>query len=355
MEHTFTSHLNSILSLTLSPSLEDLNVMTGFLLGLKRAKEDPTFDIEAIERQVHTLHTQKKALKFVDRFTTIAGSNHLTPKTKEKVLLEKEPFQTLASINVIAGKTEATERIKPFMSSFQEPEFHTSFLQYETEAFNAVVGALIERLESVVRKMEKGLFRITSSAKNTLKKLYHGGNVGKTFLSIDLRQANWSALKHWDSSLPNWEDFLTSHLPEGPFKPLFLSSKNFRQVTLGVAFKKHNAVKMVETTQIMLIGNVSGETSKIFGEIFCESNDELIYAWNSRSRLAYDARITPQGIEKSLLSTFKDKPNFRLTKFQIREKTYDDCFVIDYEELGTDKKYTLLRCATPDKVEARLA
>jgi len=336
----YTAQINSILE---NPSLENLDLLAAFYLGLKTGNPDSPL-LPELRSKVEALYAVKRALKFLDRFLVVSGSNNLTPKTKEIVLVSENSLDILAKVNEISGKTDATRLIEPFADRILDPVFHEEFLAYEAEAHHIVVEALIKRLEPVVEKMAYDLPSVHSPKKNTSNKLYCGDNVGKSFISIDLRQANWTSLRHWDPTLPEWETFLRIHLPEGALKSLFIASKNFRQVTLGVVLKKHGAVKMVEATQVMLIKEATSPLVRKLGRPFTESNDEVIFEWRQQSG---------SPLEKWLLSTITSHL-FRITRFRILEKTYDECYSVYYEELNSSKKYTLLRCASPDKIEARL-
>lgn len=349
---SYSEHIAAVTTTLQNATVENLDLLTAFYLGMKAVSPDSPL-VTALEVQVNSLFKKKRGLKFIDRFLVVSGSNNITPETKEKVLTGPNPMSLLSAINEIAGKTDATLKIKPYSSRIQDSTFHEEYLAYESNAFNAVVGALIKRLEPVVRKMAYGLPTVSPANKNTHKQLYHHNNVGKTFISIDLRQANWTALKYWDETLPTWEAFLDEHLPAGvtpngvtpsDLKSLFATSKNFRQVTLGVALKKHGAVKMVEATQVMFIRTYAEHLVKKLGQPFSESNDEAIFEWRQK----------PGSPVEQLVLALITRPLFRITRFRIREKTRDECFLIDYEELGNNNTYTLLRCATPEKVESRL-
>lgn len=334
------------------PSVDNLNILSAFLLGLKLAQ---SVNIDTIQQQVEVLYAKKKGLKFIDRFTTISGSNHVTPETKEKLLTMEDPVAHLAKINKIAGKDEATDKILPFAPVFNDSSFQDSFLKYENEVFPIVVGALIERLTPVVQIMQKNVPMNSFSKKNTLQKLYQANNVGGQFISVDLRQANWTALCYWDSSLPSWKTFLAPLLSieqdnptslQSNIQKLFLDSKIFRQITLGVALKKLGGIKLVEATQVMLIKEAGQAVSRIIGDVFSESNDEMIFRFRFRKGIIEDINAALRKTKVGKLC--------RLTQFYICSKSLDDCYDISYHELDTNKQYTLLRCATPEKVEARL-
>lgn len=340
---SFTQYITQINTTIENATLDDLNLLTAYYLGLKAGCPDSP-QVKTLEKKINALHTKKLSLKFLDRLIIISGSNNITPETKEKIIDNDTILPTITAINQISGKIEATPYLIPFEQQLTNPSFQEEFLAYEADAHHAIVGALLKRLEPVVEEMAYGLPSVQPSKKNTLKNLYDGKNTGRSFISIDLRRANWSALRYWDPTLLCWDEFLAIHLPESQFKPLFIASKNFRQVTLGVALKKHGAVKMVEATQVMMIKEATAALVKKFGQPFSESNDEVIFEWRQPSGSPLEKWMTTS-ITNSL---------FRITRFRIREKTHDECFVIDYEELPISKKYTLLRCTTPEKVEARI-
>lgn len=342
---SFDEYITQIASSLEVPTLDNLDLLTAFYLGFKATSADPIL-LKGLEENVHSLYTKKRGIKFIDRLLVTSGSNSLTPASKAALLGQDDPFLYIKAVNDVAGKKEATPLIEPYRYQLADSAFHEKFLAYEAKAHHDIVGALITRLQPVIDTMRREVRVIQSSKKNTLKNLYQAESVGKTFISLDLRQANWSALRYWDSKLPSWQDFLETCLPDSALKPLFKASKNFRQVTLGVALKKYNAIKMVESTQVMLVKRAAQPVIKRLGNPFSESNDEIIFEWRQ-----------PLGapLEKWLLNIVTD-PLFRITRFTVKERTFDECFVVNYHEYGNPSRdYSLLRVASAEKVEARLA
>ena len=342
----YNTYENSILDVLISKdnhTVENLDLLTAFYLGMSMA--DKAADIKST---IQTLFERKMGLKFIDRLTAITSSTALSVDKKNEVLDPQvcpEPLKIISRVNQITGKTDATAKIAPFADKLQDPEFHRDFLDYEAQAHNQVVGGLIDTLTETNKKIPNSICTAQQqSKKNTLKNLYNGSNVGKTFVSVDLRQANWTALRYWDPSLPQWNEMLSSLLPEGPLKPMFLESKMFRQVTLGVALKKHGLISRVEATQVMLVKKLYGELNSGVGKPFSESNDELIFEWFWSRR-----EVTPW------FKPALNDPRFKVTIQYMKEKTHDDCYEFEYEELGAKPhKYRLLRCYNPEKVESRL-
>lgn len=341
---SFQQYIEEISAKLEKPSLDNLDLLTVFYLGIKAGKEDASnTKLHELTETVKQLHAKKRALKFLERLLVISGSNNLTASKKLEVISSHDPLSIISAVNAIAGRVDATQRLEPYKNLLSQSSFHEEFLEYENNAHGIVVGSLISRLRWVANRLRKQGESNNQSMKNTLKRLYDGNNVGKTFLSIDLRQANWTCLQYWDNKLVSWDKFLDSALPESHIKPLLMSSKNFRQVTLGVALKNLGIVKHIESTQVKITKDFITPLLKFLKqEPFSESNDEVILEYINRQQRNY------------LLTAVKKNPRFRLTKFNIVEKTHDDCYVISYEELDTHHKYTLLRCSSPEKVESRL-
>lgn len=345
MQTTLNSYLDQISSTidTYGPNMNvnNIDILAAFYLGMI-ASENTNPDEFLIRLQ--DLFNKKIALKFVDRLVAVSGGTSMTPKLKEQLIQDINPMAIITELNNITGKTEATKMIQPFSQLLLNPSFHQDFLDYETQAHNALVGSLIQTLASTSKKIPSSFNANKESNPTTLKNLYKGSNVGKIFVSVDLRQANWTALRYWDNSLPEWSVYVNGVIPDGRFKSFFANSKNFRQITLGVAMKKLGIVSKIEATQVMLINNVYNQLDPTIGEPFSKSNDEIVFEWFWQRR----------DVTKWFQSAIRN-PDIKVTIMQMLEETYDGCYVFSYEELGKNpKSYTLLRVYTPEKVESRM-
>ena len=342
MQTSFDTYLEQISSLidNENSNVNNIDIMAAFYLGMKSEDTNPNDFLV----HLRNLFDKKLGLKFIDRLVAISGGTSMTPKMKESFLEDPNPMAIITELNIITGKTEATKQVQPYSQFLSTPSFQKEFLDYETQAHNALVGSLIETLTLTAQKIPSNFQGIKESNPTTLKNLYRGSNVGKIFVSVDLRQANWTALRHWDRSLPEWSAFVNAHIPNSYLKPLFADSKNFRQITLGIAMKKLGIINKIEATQIMLINNVYNQLDPSLGEPFSRSNDEIVFEWFWQRR----------DITKWFQPALKNS-NIKVTIMQMLEETYDGCYVFSYEELGKNpKSYTLLRVYTPEKVEARM-
>lgn len=106
--------------------------------------------------------------------------------------------------------------------------------------------------------------------------IYHPDNDGKTFVSIDMRKANFSSLQHYDSGMfagaPTWEDFI------GLFtdNKHIINSKYIRQVILGNCNPKRHI-----TYEKYLMDVVVDFVTTFFmplNKIVFFSNDEIVFS-----------------------------------------------------------------------------
>lgn len=100
-------------------------------------------------------------------------------------------------------------------------------------------------------QMNMDLYRITNTGLPG-KTIYKADNDQKTFLSIDLKQANFNALKHFDPMIfcghVLWEDFVRFYITKLGLNPVshWEKSKHLRQIIMGhcnpkrqITYEKH--------------------------------------------------------------------------------------------------------------------
>lgn len=108
------------------------------------------------------------------------------------------------------------------------------------------------------------------------KDIYKPTFNGRTFLSIDMKQANFNALNHYSSDIFTvgeeasscWEDFVSKFTDNDHI----ISSKYIRQVVLGNCNPKRHI-----TYEKWIMDSVVSRIKELnLGEIVCFSNDELV-------------------------------------------------------------------------------
>ena len=115
------------------------------------------------------------------------------------------------------------------------------------------------------------------------KNLYTPENIGKRFISIDLKEAAFTALKTWnnmnvgeDISRMNctYAEFVRRHI-EGPVAEYLIDSKRLRQVIFGHTSPKR--LMHIEYWQIQSIAKVISTERGLIP--ICMNNDEVIYEY----------------------------------------------------------------------------
>jgi hypothetical protein len=124
-------------------------------------------------------------------------------------------------------------------------------------------------------------FRSFSSAtfdecKNNYPKrnVYVEGNNDIFFISLDMKKANFSALRHWNENIFNgcqsWEEFLSQYTNSNHI----LNSKYIRQVIMGACNPKRQ-IKYEHLLMSNLLDMILQEVSEIFS-VYSLSSDEII-------------------------------------------------------------------------------
>jgi hypothetical protein len=136
------------------------------------------------------------------------------------------------------------------------------------ESFLKYVNELPEFINFSSRDMS--VFNIDFPEKNMIgENQYCESNVGKTLLSIDLKKANYQALKY----VGIFKDTETYEELIGRFTdvPFIINSKKFRSLVFGQLNPKRH--KIIEN---WLINMIRSEIPSKF-KLICISNDELVY------------------------------------------------------------------------------
>lgn len=145
------------------------------------------------------------------------------------------------------------------------------------------------------------------------KSIYHPSNAGKSFLSIDMKQANFNALKHYSADIfgtDTWEDFLRRFTDNEHI----IESKYIRQVILGncnpsrhITYEKH---LMSNLMHFLYIYCLSKGVNLPFDKIVAFHNDELIYD--------VDDFTIPQMLNaKAVIDSFESKIPISCTIFTL--------------------------------------
>ena len=114
------------------------------------------------------------------------------------------------------------------------------------------------------------------------KDIFHKDNCDKVFLSIDMIQANFNSLRHYDPSIFNGKNTWESYIAEYTDNAHFIESKYIRQVIFG-ACNPNRQVMYEKYLMDQVLDSISELSSM---NIVYFSNDEIIIDvsnWNMKS------------------------------------------------------------------------
>lgn len=138
---------------------------------------------------------------------------------------------------------------------------------------------------------------------------------GVNYLSIDLKMANWQAMKKYDPSFVNelgetYSEFLNKFgVPE-----VFHKSKHFRQYIFG----NLNPKKQIKVQRVM-VEDIKNAMSKYGLKIECIKHDEIIYSFEKIE----DVREIIEGLDGEDFTitpfTVKKVENFRINQYLCKD------------------------------------
>lgn len=133
------------------------------------------------------------------------------------------------------------------------------------------------------------------------KDIFKSSNDGKVFISIDMRKANFSALRHYDSSIfagtSTWEDFIGLYTGNRHI----INSKYIRQVILGNCNPKRHITYEKYLMDMILTGI---EKYNLIDKVVFFSNDEIVFEMDRAAKietLLYMCKCLKEDIEEDFI------------------------------------------------------
>ena len=190
------------------------------------------------------------------------------PYFTDRILLYDKYFGTLKKWN------DFKEMLKNYKN---EEEYFSEYNRVKDDAINYIKST--EAYKNF-NEIDMNQFAITN--KNISNHdIFHSSNIGRHFISIDMRKANFSSLRHFDPMMfdnaKTWEDFLRNFTNNEHI----INSKYIREVILGNCNPKRHITyekylmdsiinKLIEATKLV-------EIEDFKKSIVFFSNDEIIF------------------------------------------------------------------------------
>ena len=224
-------------------------------------------------------------------------TNNISTKLKKRFCTDcnipinifKEPYFT-DRLNLLDPYYGTIEKWDRFVECLKDYECEQDYF----EEYNRVKDAAINFIQnteaySMFNNEDMNNYLVPVEYQNIPKKdIFHPSNDGRTFISIDMKKANFSSLKHYGDCISKsmfarsstWENFISGWTDNEHI----INSKYIRQVILGNCNpKKHITYEKYLMSKVLIL------TEKIIplDKVVFFSNDEIVFDVTERSFL-YD-------------------------------------------------------------------
>lgn len=150
------------------------------------------------------------------------------------------------------------------------------YLEYTRELEDKILSNILNSPEYIKFNGDKELDDTLKETPEEIRKnLYSGANIGKKFLAIDLKKANFQAFHWYDPGIvlgkDTWEEFLGHYTTSKSF----INSKNLRQILLG----KTNPSRLIRIEKY-LIWKITELVTPYLSDgftLFSRMTDEVIW------------------------------------------------------------------------------
>lgn len=208
--------------------------------------------------------------------------------------------------------------------------------QYYLEEYNRVKDAAINDMklsDGYNRFNEEDMGKYSVKYKDLPSKdIYKPSNIGKLFISIDMRKANFSALKFYDKSIfsnaDTWEEFVGRYTENKHI----VNSKYIRQVILGNCNPKRQ-VTYEKYLMGLVLEVLIDELGYSASDIAFFSNDEIVIDMGK-----YEDCINKQKILEMVVNVRFNIP-FRIELFYLHKITGTDGYYKELVKNIIEKEY----------------
>lgn len=177
-----------------------------------------------------------------------------------------------------------------------EQDYFEDYNRIKDEAINVIKSS-----EAYQRFNDEDMNKFAITHKNLPSKdIYHPSNDGKTFISIDMTKANFSALRHYSECMSQsmfagastWEDFISLFTDNQHI----IASKYIRQVILGNCNPKRHITYEKYLMDMILTKLL--EDCVLLEDVVFFSNDEIIVDVSDLN--SYELHIFKNAVKKCL-------------------------------------------------------
>jgi hypothetical protein len=197
-------------------------------------------DTESVDTE--SVNTESDVTKSVDTESDIKKTSTL-PKIKNLDYQQFEVFKTWSDLPIPTNKCENLKYYLDMLDGFYDVGHYTDYIDdLNTIGFSQLkhelsfISKQIEdkiKTDEFILNFKKSLPKINLPDYYGKSYIYRKENANKQFVSVDIRNANWTNIKKISKSFTgSWVDFVKSFNTQSKF---ILKSKYYRELTFGKA------------------------------------------------------------------------------------------------------------------------
>ena len=239
-------------------------------------------------------------------------------------------------IDLFNGQYDTRRKYNDFVEDLKLFETEQDYFEH----YNNVKDKAIEDIKNsagykLFNEMDMKKFQVADSLRKiTSKDIYHESNIGKFFISIDMRQANFNTLKSFSADIFNnkesWEQFIMQYTD----CKHIVESKYVRQVIMGNCNPGRHITYEKYLMSLALQKLIDSELINI-NDVVMFSNDEIIIVCDS---LPLNEQLE---IRNKILSAIGED------KYRVEFFKLVDLNGFGYVKLYTNKKMSF-KCVEPE-------
>lgn len=218
----------------------------------------------------------------------------------------KEPYFT-SRLKLYDKYYDTTSLYEDFIKSISKYKNEQEYF----EEYNKIKDIIIQNIKDTTgyqNFIKDDMSQWGVNTKISSNNIYKDDNVGKYFASIDMCEANFSSLYHYDKSIFNGADSYSEFISRFTDDISIINSKYIRQVIFGACNPKRQTI-YEKYIMYNVLQNLNAFTSFCDERIFSFTNDEIIFEVDK------DFNI-PNGVY--VLNTFDGKNiKCKLEKFKL--------------------------------------
>ena len=232
------------------------------------------------------------------------------------------------------------EQLELFYDASRKWEMFLSGRKNITIQINNIIDDVKKYVESDIKEIKKYKCKKVERIKSNI---YTINNVDKTFLSIDIKSANYTVLKGLSENYDDWETFI-SKFTDNDF---LIQSKYLREIIFG----KCDFTKKATSIQENILDDVEKLVDYEYLEMVYKCGDEIIYEVKEPKRIYFDLTKLQDKLRYYKFHNVSDifrvtvfnLCNFDTMKYYVKEKSYNsdwynfDSDIYEYSEYYKDQ------------------